>query len=305
MNTLTKIFYAVKPLIPRRLQIYIRRKKAARLLSENADIWPINEEASKLPDCWEQWPDKKQFALVITHDVELEEGCRNSLRLAELEKAIGFRSSFSFVPERYKIPEKLLAQIRKLGFEIAVHGLKHDGKLFHSQKIFLKRADRINYYLRCWNAKGFYSPSMHRNLEFMHKLDIAYDQSTFDTDPFEPQPIGVCSIFPFTIESETKHSRYIELPYTLAQDHTLFIVLKMTNIRCWKSKLDWIATKGGMALIKTHPDYMSFDGSVKRGKYPVEYYIEFLKYIKSKYDGRYWHVLPIQMAEFWKKYCGK
>ncbi len=299
MNTTTKFFYLVKPLIPRWLQIYIRQRKASIILSESADVWPIDEEASKIPDGWKQWPENKQFALVLTHDVELKGGCNDSLRLAKIEKAIGFRSCFSFVPERYHISEKLLATIRDLGFELAVHGLKHDGKLFSSQKIFLKRSKKINYYLKSWNSKGFYSPSMHHNIDLVHEFNIIYDQSTFDTDPFEPQPIGVGKIFPFVVESEAKQSRYIELPYTLPQDHTLFIVLKMTDISCWKTKLDWIAAKGGMALIKTHPDYMSFDGSARRGRYPVKYYIEFLEYVKSQYGGSYWHVLPYQMAEFW------
>ena len=30
-------------------------------------------------------------------------------------------------------------------------------------------------------------------------LNIAYDASTFDTDPFEPQPDGVNTIFPFWV----------------------------------------------------------------------------------------------------------
>lgn len=33
-------------------------------------------------------------------------------------------------------------------------------------------------------------------------------------------------------------------------------------------------------------------------EYPVEYYIEFLKYIKTKYDGDYFHLLPGDMASF-------
>ena len=35
--------------------------------------------------------------------------------------------------------------------------------------------------------------------------------------------------------------------------------------------------------------------------YPVEYYLEFLEYIKKKYKDQYWHVLPNAIAEFWKE----
>ena len=35
-------------------------------------------------------------------------------------------------------------------------------------------------------------------------------------------------------------------------------------------------------------------------EYPVESYKEFLEYVREKYEGRYWHVLPREMARFWK-----
>ena len=46
----------------------------------------------------------------------------------------------------------------------------------------------------------------------------------------------------------------------MPQDHLLFVILQEKNIDIWKRKLDWIAEKGGMALLNTHSDYMSFDG---------------------------------------------
>ena len=49
---------------------------------------------------------------------------------------------------------------------------------------------RINGYAREWGASGFRSGFMLRNLDWLHDLDVQYDASTFDTDPFEPQPDG-------------------------------------------------------------------------------------------------------------------
>jgi hypothetical protein len=46
---------------------------------------------------------------------------------------------------------------------------------------------------------------------------------------------------------------YVELPYTLPQDFTLFTVMREKDIDIWKKKLDWIVEKGGMALLITHP----------------------------------------------------
>ena len=67
----------------------------------------------------------------------------------------------------------------------------------------------------------------------------------------------------------------------------------------WERKLDWIAKKGGMALMLTHPDYMNFDGKSQRSiEYPAQYYENFLLYIMENYKGQYWHALPRQVARF-------
>lgn len=133
------------------------------------------------------------------------------------------------------LPE-LRNDLENRGFEVGVHGLKHDGKLYTSGKIFKERAHRINHYLKKWNAVGFRSPAMHHNLEWIHDLHIDYDASTFDTDPFEPQNDGVGTIFPFWVEHKTLRKGYVELPYTLPQDSTLFIIMKEKTNNIWKKK---------------------------------------------------------------------
>jgi len=186
------------------------------------------------------------------------------------------------------------------GFEVGVHGLKHNGNMFRSKEVFLEKASKINVYLSKWHAVGFRAPCMYHNLEWIQHLDISYDASTFDTDPFEPQSDGVGTIFPFFFKGMKGRRGYVELPYTLPQDFTLFVLMKERSIDVWKRKLDWIAKNGGMALLNTHPDYMRFDGR-KPGcdQYPAKLYQTFLEYVQSEYNGRYWHVLPKEMARFW------
>jgi len=133
----------------------------------------------------------------------------------------------------------------------------------------------------------------------LHSLDIEYDASTFDTDPFEPQPDGVGTIFPFWVPGQNGRPGYVELPYTLPQDFLLFILLQEKGIGIWKKKLDWIAQHGGMALFITHSDYMDFHNSNHYEKYPPQYYKDFLNYIKTRYQGQYWHALPREIAKFW------
>ena len=299
----SKIYYYLKPLIPRRLQIGLRRMYVSRQINRFRNIWPIDESASKLPEGWTGWPEGKQFALVLTHDVDTAKGQEKCIALAKMEDQLGFRSSFNFVAERYKTFPELRRYLIDKGFEVGVHGLYHDGKYFVSREGFQRRAVKINQYLKEWGAVGYRSPSMQYNLEWFHDLNIEYDASTFDTDPFEPQPEGMGTIFPFRVSQNGLTSKgYIELPYTLPQDFTLFILLSRNNIDIWKNKLDWIAEHGGMALLITHPDYMNFNNT-KLGieEYPAEHYQQLLEYIKSKYDGQYWHVLPKDMARFWQK----
>ena len=77
---------------------------------------------------------------------------------------------------------------------------------------------------------------MHHNLEWIHLLNIEYDASTFDVDPFEPQSDGCSSIFPFWVKSQSNNHGYVELPYTLPQDFTLLILLRNLDLKIWFNK---------------------------------------------------------------------
>ncbi len=298
-------FIILKPLIPRVLQIKLRRALAKKSYPSARDIWPIDPNSATPPEGWQGWPDGKKFALVITHDVDTPEGHNQCMQLAEIEKRHGFRSSFNFVAEDYKLSNELINDLRSDGFEIGSHSIRHKNP-FKSPEKFPALASQINRYLKEWKAVGFRSPSMYHNMDLLHQLNIEYDASTFDTDPFEPQPDGVGTIFPFWVPDRNKNKGYVELPYTLPQDFLLFILLRQKNIDIWKKKLDWIAENGGMALFIIHPDYINFKNKPHYEKYPALYYEEFLTYIKTKYEGQYWHVLPKDMAHFWSaNYRGK
>ena len=297
---LKRLFYAVKPLVPRRTQIAIRRQQVFRKRTKHTDIWPINFNSGKKPENWKGWPEDKKFAFVLTHDVETERGQRKCKVLAEIEQSYGFRSSFNFVPERYKDDPELRTYLQEHQFEVGVHGLNHDGKLYASKKTFLKRAEKINAYLEAWGAVGFRSPAMHHNLDWLRNLNILYDASTFDTDPFEPQPDGVNRIFPFYVPPKDGLNGYVELPYTLPQDFTLFVLMEEPNTLVWQKKLDWIVSRGGMALLNVHPDYIDF-GSEKEAidTYDISLYTDILDYIKTNYEGQYWHAQPREVAQFY------
>lgn len=292
-------FYLVKPFMPRRMQLALRSAVIRRKRSRYADRWPIDPTAGGIPPGWSGWPEGKRFAVVLTHDVDTSRGQVRCQQLVKLEDRMGFCSSFNFVPERYPVSETLRNELASNGFEVGVHGLRHDGNLFASRGKFLEDAVQINRYMKEWNAVGFRSPCMFHNLEWIADLAVEYDASTFDTDPFEPQPDGVGTIFPFMVGSGPRG--YVELPYTLAQDFTLFILMRERTIDIWKKKIDWIVRRGGMVLVNVHPDYMYFDqGKPGLEEYPAQLYVDLLIYFRTAYEGQYWHALPKDVAKFWR-----
>src|SRR4030095_2827819 len=193
-----------------------------RLRRQIGEVWPVMPGSERLPENWPGWPEGKKFALVLTHDVESKTGLSRCRSLMQLELELGFRSSFNFVPEGdYQVPAELREELTARGFEVGIHDLKHDGRLFTSRPNFKRRAARINHYAREWEASGFRSGFMLRNLDWLHDLNVQYDASTFDTDPFEPQPEGGHTIFPYWVPRPDCNSEgYVELPYTLTQAST-------------------------------------------------------------------------------------
>lgn len=297
-----RLYFGVKPLLPGRLRMAIRRAFAWQQRRQSRHNWPILPGSERPPEGWRGWPEQKQFALVLTHDVESAVGLSRVKMLAQMEMDLGFRSSFNFVPEGgYLIPAELRGWLEQNGFEVGVHDLHHDGGLYDSRAQFVENARRINAHLKEWNVVGFRSGFMLRNLEWLHDLNIEYDASTFDTDPFEPQPDGVRTIFPFWVSSGNGNGTgYVELPYTLPQDSTLFLLLREPSTALWWNKLEWLVQHGGMVLGNFHPDYMGFSDPPKRGmEFCSKLYRGFLENIKQKYLGRFWHVLPCELARFW------
>ncbi len=326
-----KLYYHAKPFLPWGFRMAIRRLFAFRKRQRYQATWPIDPSSSLSPSDWSGWPDDKSFAFLLSHDVETQIGYDKIGPLVDLEESLGFRSVVNFIPEgQYRISDQLIKDLKARGFEVGVHGLHHDGKLYNSLVRFNLRSKKINKYLKDWGATGFRSPLMHHNLNWLHALNIAYDASTFDTDPFEPQPDGVKTIFPFwvpkhpeigsqrpevgeqkpegrpqTSEHRTQESSstlppsldgYVEIPYTLPQDSTLYLLLKEKTNKIWKEKTAWLSQNGGMAFMNVHPDYIDFNENGSPSTYPVSLYKEYLEHVKAAYGGQYWHATPGEVA---------
>src|SRR2546430_2565243 len=141
-----KLYYRIKPLLPWSMRVGIRRLFALRKRALYRDTWPILPGSEKPPANWPGWPDGKKFALVLTHDVESRAGVGKCRQLMELEQSLGFRSCFSFIPQGdYDISRILRNDLTRNGFEIGVHDLEHDGRLFLSREDFSEKAPKINH----------------------------------------------------------------------------------------------------------------------------------------------------------------
>jgi hypothetical protein len=300
-RVLMVIYYRLRPLLPRRLQIFMRRRFARVQARTRFPRWPIEtcvhdfyefmiaiffDIAGEPLPCIAPWPRGHTWALVLTHDVEHKGGLAALDPILELERAHGVRSAFNLVPRRYEVELELVRQLIDDGFEVGVHGLYHDGRDLESASILESRLPAIRAAAESWGAAGFRAPALHRCWEWMPLLGFDYDSSCPDTDPYEPQPGGCCTWLPFF------NSAMVELPVTLAQDHTLFTILRHGDGAEWHTKARFLAEHGGMALLDTHPDYL-----VERRVFMA--YANFLHEFAG--DPRAWHALPREVSAWWRQ----
>ena len=296
-------YYALKPLMPRGLQLALRRAYAPRQARREFPAWPFepalveHRDAELLRELRESgddrleivnfWPERMRSCTLLTHDVEGPAGVANVMRVIELEQRYGFVSSWNFVAEWYPIPDGLFDEIRAQGCEIGLHGIRHDGLLFSSRAAFEANLPKIRDYAERWGAVGFRSPATHRNADWMHELPVEYDSSFPDSDPFEPQAGGCCSIMPFFFGD------VVELPLTMMQDHTMFEILREPGIERWTEKADWITRNHGVITLNVHPDY------VVEQRY-LDRYEAFLADLAER-RGTSWHALPRDAARWWRQ----
>jgi hypothetical protein len=299
-RTAMRTYYRLRPLMPRALQIALRRRFAVIQARASFPRWPIEtaahdlfdlilallEEVAGEPVPWiAPWPGQYRWALVLTHDVEQQAGCDNVPLLRDLEETRGYRSAWNFVPRRYDTPDATVRELWARGFEVGVHGLYHDGRDLESRELLLERLPAMHEAASRWSAGGFRSPATHRDWELMPLLGFDHDSSYLDTDPFEPQGGGSCTWWPFPI------GELIELPITLLMDHTLFVILRRDE-SVWEAKARFLRERGGMALLITHPDYMLED---KR----LAVYDRFLA--TFEHDETMWRALPSEVAAWWRR----
>jgi peptidoglycan/xylan/chitin deacetylase (PgdA/CDA1 family) len=299
-----ELYYRLKPLVPRSALLAARRAFVRRTRLPEFPNWPIDdsvwllmrfyafcvlaalqEEATEF--IW-FWPNRHHAALLLTHDVETAGGLRLALEIADLEEERGFRSSFNVVGSWYPIDHGVVRELSERGFEIGLHGLRHDHSLFSSHEEFVRQLPAISEALSMLGATGFRSPATHRVHDWIAELPVTYDSSVPHSDPFEPQPGGCCTLWPYEI------GNVIELPYTAPQDHTLFNLLHERTVDSWLRQVEAIEARCGLIQFITHPDRGYLGDTRNRALY-----IELLTALDAR--SRLWRALPHEVAGWWKR----
>ena len=262
------IYYRIRPLLPDSIRRCLQKVYLKGWDSSPFPTWPVDRTAdiiferlfalaikasgkSRLPFIW-FWPRAYNACAIVTHDIETLAGRKFTTSLLDIDDQFGIKSSVQVVPEeRYEVPQEFLDEIRRRRCEINVHGLNHDGNLFQDRATFLERAKKINEYARLFGAKGFRSPVMYRNIDWLQELEFSYDMSIPGVAHLEPQPGGCCTVLPYSLPGGMT-----EIPLTTAQDYTLFHMLNDYSITLWQRQIDAILEGHGLMSFIVHPDYL-------------------------------------------------
>jgi peptidoglycan/xylan/chitin deacetylase (PgdA/CDA1 family) len=225
----------------------------------------------------------------LTHDIDTAEGFRHVGELAEVESALGLRSSWNVVVAEYAVDFAVLDWLTERGFEIGLHDYLHDNKLIYlSEPAMRRRLDRCRAFIERYDVRGFRSPSWFRSPTLMRVLAdyVAYDGSCLDFDWLCPAGRGgVLTCRPFAFGS------LIEIPTTLPLEAAYLEGVAPSDLQeYWRPKVNWLAAIGGCAVVNTHPD-PHYSGNSNG----VRAYGEFLERLLPAFGGQW--SLPSALAE--------
>jgi hypothetical protein len=298
-------YYGSRPLLPVAVRKHFQRAFLAGRMDTPFPNWPVDRTVDRLlekllalflrtqglesiPFIW-FWPDDQMSAAIVTHDVETSSGVKFCSAAMDIDEEFDIRSSFHFIPEgRYTTPDSLVSEIRRRGFEVDIHDLNHDGRLYWGHKEFLRRAAKINQYARQFGANGFRSGVLYRNTDWYDAFDFSYDMSIPNVGHLDPQPGGCCTVMPYFV------GRILELPVTTAQDYVLFQILGEYSIELWVRQMNLIQDGHGLISLIVHPDYL-----VERRARAT--YLALLTYLtRLRSEVGLWIALPGEVNRWWR-----
>ena len=262
--------------------------RSVDLLMENAMALVIKAHGGPVPFIW-FWPDAAPACITLTHDVEGQAGLDRCDELMDLDDRYGIKSAFQLIPEgREQALHRAAGRIRQRGFEVNLHDLNHDGRLFADKDEFLRRAKRINDYAREFGCEGFRAGVMYRQQEWFDAFEFSYDMSVPSAAHLEPQRGGCCTVMPYFI------GEILEIPLTTVQDYTLFHILNDYSTALWQRQIELVSRHHGLVSLITHPDYLVSHRE-------QEVYVGLLQLLSDRRDREgLWVTLPGEINRWWR-----
>ena len=305
-SAFTNLYYHFRPRLPVNVRKHLQRARLAGWQQIEFPQWPVDTTIDKVmqsamalileggglrrvPFIW-FWPDGAPSCTIVTHDVEEIEGRAFCSQLMDLDESFGLKSAFQLVPEMSDgSPIGYSDAIRSRGFEVNLHDLNHDGRLFQNHAEFLVRAAQINQYAKDLGCDGFRSGAMYREQQWFDALDFSYDMSVPSVAHLEPQRGGCCTVMPYFV------GKILELPLTTTQDYSLFHILDDYSIDLWKKQIAMILDVNGLISFIAHPDYL-VDPRARA------VYVELLGYLSQLREaGSTWIALPADVNRWWRE----
>jgi hypothetical protein len=298
-------YYVARPLMPVGLRKHLQRLSLRGWHKHPFPRWPVDTTVEQLlesivtmalrdrtgqtiPFIW-FWPEGKQACAVMTHDVETAEGRDFCDRLMDVDDSFGIKGSFQVVPERrYDVPQSYLGRIVQRGFEVNVQDLNHDGRLFDKYDEFKRRTKAINEYASAFQARGFRSAILYRNVQWLNSLRFDYDMSIPNVAHLDPQRGGCCTVFPYFVGD------ILEIPVTVTQDYTLFHILRDYSLDLWKEQTGRILAQHGVMNFIVHPDYVTQDKEMQVFKGLLAYLADL------RANSGLWTPLPRELNDWWR-----
>jgi hypothetical protein len=308
-SSLTRlVYYLLRPALPVVIRKHLQRLHWKGWRDIAFPRWPVDVSVESLmrtsaglvlehggvrefPFIW-FWPDGAPGCAMMTHDVEGPSGAAFCSQLMDLDDRFRIPSSFQVVPDAQwssrGSTRRLVEALKARGFEVNVHDLSHDGRLFRERERFLRHAATINARGREFGSRGFRSGAMYHRQDWLAALDISYDMSVPNVAHLEPQRGGCCTVMPYFI------GHVLEIPLTAAQDYTVFHVLGDYSLQLWQEQIDTILEANGLISFIAHPDYL-------REPRALEVYTELLGVLDGlRRDRGLWIAPPAAIDKWWR-----
>jgi len=308
-SVVAALYYLIRPCLPVGVRKHLQRSRLRGWEKLSFPSWPVDhsvenlleellllalraEGVGRIPFIW-FWPEGHPSCAIMTHDVEEAKGRDFCHTLMDMDDSFEVKSSFQVVPERrYTVTPEFLESIRQRGFEVVVHDLNHDGRLYKNHKQFLERAERINAYGKLYRADGFRAGVLYRNQQWYDALKFSYDMSVPNSARLDPQRGGCCTVMPYFI------GNLLEIPVTMMQDYTLFNILNRYSIDIWREQTKIVMAKHGLMSFIIHPDFII--GSQERKVY--EALLQYL--VTLRRDHRVWITTSGEVNRWWRQRAG-